>query len=379
MSPAMVSGFFSVFIFGILVALLGSAKLKLAPRIGADDEQFGRIVAVFQWTMVVMAIAGGIALDRFGHGIIIPLGIVLSALAILLISRSRTISAVMMSCVVLGIGGQFVNLGGNTLLPELFADPSAGSNLGNTFFGLGAFLIPVLTAYLFQKIGFEKALLIVSLIVFVPVFFTFAADFPGVGGSFSLSMAAGLLGNVITWLAALTLFCYIGLEISMATWITTYAAQLGAEEASASRMLSLFFIAMMLSRLAVGLQHHVTGVDPTPVGGYLLMTAALIAALAITFMMRTDSLSVAHLAVILTGAVFGPIFPTTVGVTFQHFEPSQWGTLFGVIFAVGLMGASILPAWIGKLARGASVRGALNILRVTAIALAIVSALLGWA
>src|SRR5690554_1471516 len=177
MSPAMVAGFFSVFIFGVLVALLGSAKLKLAPRIGADDEQFGRIVAVFQWTMVVMAIIGGIALDRFGHGLIIPAGIVLSALAVLLISRSQTISAVMMACVVLGIGGQFVNLGGNTLLPELFSDPSAGSNVGNTFFGLGAFLIPILTAYLFEKVGFEKALMVVSFIVFLPALLTFTADF----------------------------------------------------------------------------------------------------------------------------------------------------------------------------------------------------------
>ena len=82
-------------------------------------------------------------------------------------------------------------------------------------------------------------------------------------------------------------------------------------------------------------------------------------------------------ASLLAGAVFAPIFPTTIGVVFQHFEEAQRGTLFGVIFAIGLIGASTIPAWIGSLAKGKSVASGLNILRVTAIALAIIAALLG--
>ena len=67
MSAAMLSGFYSVFIFGIIVAILGSIKLKLAPRIGADDAQFGKIVAALQWTMVVMAILAGTDITSFQH------------------------------------------------------------------------------------------------------------------------------------------------------------------------------------------------------------------------------------------------------------------------------------------------------------------------
>lgn len=377
MSAAMLAGFFSVFGFGILVAFLGSIKLKLAPRIQADDEQFGRIVAVFQWTMVFMAILGGMLLDSFGHAVIIPLGMLLSAVAVVLIAYSGGIGAVMAACVVLGIGGQFLNLGGNTLLPNLFADPSAGSNLGNTFFGLGALLVPIVTASLFQRTGYSRTLLVVALILLAPVVVAVAGEYPSVQESFRPGLALELLGNLVTWLAALTLFCYIGLEVSMATWITTYASQLGAGEVSASRTLSLFFVAMMLSRLTFGLQDQVTHMDLTPVGGYVLVAGALLAAVAITILMRTRELGVARWAVVLAGAVFGPIFPTTVGVTFQHFDPSQWGTLFGVIFAVGLVGASILPAWIGKMAKGKTVQEALNILRLAAILLAVLAAGLG--
>ncbi len=380
MFAAMLAGFSSVFIFGVVVAFLGSIKLKLAPRVGADDAQFGRIVAVLQWTMVVMAILAGLMLDALGFRVIIIAGALLAALAIFLIGQSSTIGAVMLGCVVLGIAGQFVNVAGNTLNPMLFDDPAAGSNLGNTFFGLGALLIPIITAALFARMGYKPSLSLVSLICLPAVLFALLGQFPESGaGSFSAAVALSLLTNHITWLAALTLFCYIGLEVSMAVWITSYAAELGADEGQAAKVLSLFFVAILFGRLVVGLQDRVTGIELTSIGGGVLVAGALIAALAITLMMRARTLSRARWAVILAGAVFAPMFPTTIGVTFQHFPEAQWGTLFGVIFALGLIGASTFPVWIGNLAKGKSVQSGLNILRVTAIVLAVIAALLGFA
>lgn len=373
MNLAMISGFFSVFVFGILIAFLGSIKLKLTSRIGADDAQFGKIVSVFQWTMVVMAIVGGIILDNIGHKTVIILGMILASAAIFWIGRQRTIAGVMSACVVLGIGGQFVNLAGNTLLPALFEDPSAGSNLGNTFFGLGALLIPIITVSLFRKRGFGGAMTVVALVCLIPVAAAVIATYPAMEKSFSAAIAVGLLGNLVTWLSALTLFCYIGLEVSMAVWITSYVSELGASEDSASKTLSLFFVAMMVGRLFFGLQDRVTGWDLTPMGIYIMAGAALLAAVALTMMMNTTQLSTGRLAVIFAGLVFAPIFPTTVGVTLQHFDQSQWGTVFGVVFAVGLIGASTIPAWIGSMAKGKSVKAGLNILRVTALILAVMA------
>jgi len=378
MSAAMLAGFYSVFIFGIIIAFLGSVKLKLTTRIDADDAQFGKIVSVLQWTMVVMAILAGLMLDSLGFRTIIILGAVLSAAAILYFGQSRTVTSVMIACVVLGIAGQFVNVAGNTLNPMLFDDLSAGSNLGNSFFGLGALLIPVIAAALFSRMKYATSMVVIAAICLPAVLLALLGDFPATGGqSFSASVALSLLGNHITWLAALTLFCYIGLEVSMAVWITTYATELGASETKAAQTLSLFFVAMMIGRLIVGLQDQVTGISLTPIGGHILSVAALIAAVAITMMMKSGSLGSARLAVILAGLVFAPIFPTTIGVVFQHFDEAQRGTLFGVIFAIGLIGASTIPAWIGSLAKDGSVKSGLNILRITAIALAVIAALLG--
>jgi len=379
MSFAMLAGFSSVFVFGMVVALLGSIKLQLAPRIGIDDAQFGKIVAMLQWTAVVMAVLAGVLLDNLGYRAIIIAGSILCALAVFLISRGKTMGMVIGACIVLGIGGQFVNVAGNKLNPNLFEDLAAGSNLGNAFFGLGALLVPIIIVWLFNRTSYSNALAILALIALPAALFALLGDFPTIEKSFSTAVAVGLLGNPITWLAALTLFCYIGLEVSMAAWITSYASEIGADEGQASKMLSLFFIFMLIGRLIVGLQDRITGVNLTPIGGWVIGGAAVIAAIAITMMMKANTLSSARIAVIVAGLVFAPCFPTTVGLAFQHFSPAEQGSLFGVIFAIGMIGASLLPAWIGKLAKGKNVRSGLGILRVAAIALAFLAVALGLA
>lgn len=379
MSFEMLAGFSSVFVFGMVVAFLGSIKLQLAPRLGLDDAQFGKIVAVLQWTGVVMAVLAGVMLDNLGYRSIIIAGSVLCAAAIFLFSRAGTLGLVMGACIVLGVGGQFVNVAGNKLNPNLFEDLAAGSNLGNAFFGLGALLVPIIAVTLFKKTTFSNAMVVLALIALPAALFALLGNFPTIEKSFSAEVAMGLLGNHITWLAALTLFCYIGLEVSMAAWITSYAAEIGADEGQASKILSLFFIFMLIGRLIVGLQDRITGINLTPIGGWVIGVAAVIAAIAITMMMQAKTLSSARIAVIVAGLVFAPCFPTTVGITFQHFSPAEQGSLFGVIFAIGMIGASLLPAWIGNLAKGKNVRTGLGILRITAIALAVLGVVLGMA
>ncbi|MEZ4714336.1 MAG: hypothetical protein R3A44_44560 [Caldilineaceae bacterium] len=66
----------------------------------------------------------------------------------------------------------------------------------------------------------------------------------------------------------------------------------------------------------------------------------------------------------------------TVGMTLEHFAPSTWGTLFGLIATAGSLGAVVLPVWIGSASTRQSVQGSFGVLRsaavgITAIALAL--------
>jgi fucose permease len=180
------------------------------------------------------------------------------------------------------------------------------------------------------------------------------------------------LKEPVTILAAFVLFCYISLEVSLCNWLAPLGKEVLSKEkpelaadkvdASAARLLSAFAIAMMAGRLITSF----SGI--TQFGGWLIAGAAVLAAVIIIMMMGVKSSSVAYILAIAAGLVFAPAFPTTVGVTFGKFGGGS-GSLFGIIFAVGLFGAVIVPKAIGNMAKGSSVQKALKLLLPSCVVL----------
>jgi predicted MFS family arabinose efflux permease len=137
---------------------------------------------------------------------------------------------------------------------------------------------------------------------------------------------------------------------------------------NAGFVLSLFGVAMMVGRFATSMVKNLTAI-----GVRLIGAAALVAVGAILVMILTSSPALATAAVVLTGLVFAPIFPTIVGVTFAKFEPRLYGSIFGIMFSVGLLGATFVPKIIGNLSAGATVQQSLLIVLAMAAALFVVS------
>ena len=131
-------------------------------------------------------------------------------------------------------------------------------------------------------------------------------------------------------------------------------------------MLSGFWVALLASRLIAGLVVFRYLIQPQGHAWVIVVLAAL-AAVAITAMITTRSKSVAVAGVICAGFCFGPMFPTTVAVTFAHFDSALWGRVFGPIFAIGLIGGTIVPAAIGYYSKGKSIQKSLTILAVAAV------------
>jgi fucose permease len=73
----------------------------------------------------------------------------------------------------------------------------------------------------------------------------------------------------------------------------------------------------------------------------------------------------------------GPCFPTTVGITFDKFSPEVYGSVFGIIFAAGMLGGAIAPKAIGNLAKNSSVQKSLKLLVPACILFAILAIILG--
>ncbi len=373
-----------VFGLGMCFSLLGSISVKLMPRLKIDTAKFGTLISSFMITCLVASVVVGVLIDIWGHKPFAIIGFLVTAFCIFIIARATSYGAVLAACLLLGIGAMCLNNVGNTLMPHvLFGGQNAPAalNLGNVFFGLGLFLTPFIVSFLFRKVSYENAISVLALIALVPVIFAVLAKYPDVKLGFEAATVAKLLVSPVIIVAALALFCYISLEMSFSNWLPSFGKEIissvktdadaGVIDASSQRMLSAFAVAMMVGRL-------ITSQIPiiAEYGSYFIAGAALLSCLVILIMTVVRNVSLAWLMAILAGLFFAPCFPTTVGVTFNKQAENQ-GTVFGIIFAVGLLGGVIIPKAIGNLAKGSSVQKSLKLLIPACVALIILALILG--
>jgi fucose permease len=325
-----------------------------------------------------MVLVSGPFLDTFGHRLTIILGFLITCVGITIVGNANSYSTAVIGCIILGIGGSGLNTGGNTLIvPAINPDnPAAANNLGNVFFGLGAFFMPILVGLVLKKLPLSRGLPLIAGVLLLAIIPVFLATYPPVNVGFSIGQFFSLLTNGIVWTAGLALLFYIGLEVSMGSWITTYMKSIGCSDEKASGILSFFWIALMVGRLTAS-QVVRPGMEAN-----LILIAALVAGAAIFAMIRASSHGLATLSIIVVGLCLAPMFPTVVGLTFRHFTPEPGGvdvrgSVFGTIFAIGLIGGTIIPAWIGSYSQGKSIQQSLNIAVGASVLLAVFGVLLG--
>jgi fucose permease len=375
----------SVFGLGMCFSLLGSISVKLMPRLKIDQGKFGSLISAFMFTCLIASLIIGVVTDAIGYKPVAMAGFVLTAAVIFLLAFAKGYQATLTACLLLGFGAMALNTAGNTLIPQVLfggENPAAASNAGNVFFGLGLFLTPLIVSFLFNKTSYEKAVSALGVIILIPVVFAAMAVYPESQLAFAIGDAFGLLAKPAILIAALVLFCYIALEASFCNWLPPFGKEVitsekpGTEEsaadASAQRLLSLFAIAMMVGRLLVSQVPAITDF-----GSYFIVAAAVAAALIILAMTRCKSAKTANMLAVAAGLAFAPCFPTTVGVTFAKFSPEVYGSIFGIIFAVGLFGAVIIPKAIGNMASGSSVQKSLKLLLPACVLLGVLALAMG--
>jgi len=373
----------SVFGLGMCFSLLGSIGVKLMPRLDIDKGRFGSLISIFMFTCLIASLVMGVVVDKIGYKPVAIFGFLITSACIFILARGKTFMMAMLPCLLLGFGAMAMNTVGNTLIPQILfggQNPAAASNLGNVFFGLGLFVTPLLVSFLFRRTSYENAVSALAVLVLLPVVLVFFASFPEIAAGFAIGDAFALLKEPAVLIAALTLFCYISLESSFCNWLAPYSKEVvsrdfpsmseGATDATAQQMLSIFAIAMMAGRLLASQIEMITAY-----GSWFISGAALIAGLVIFGMMKGSAVWTSALAV-CAGLAFAPVFPTIVGVTYAK-HPVNFGSVFGIIFAVGLFGAVVVPKAIGNVSQGSSIQKSLKLLIPACVLLIVLALVLG--
>jgi fucose permease len=373
----------SVFSVAIAFIILGSVSVELMTALGLDEGRFGSLIMALFLTCGIVQLIIGPLVDKFGYKPLAILGFVVTGVSLFLLAFASTFSAAMLSCILLGVGAMALNTVGNTLIPVVLfegKDPARASNLGNAFFGLGYVLTPLLLVLFLKSLAlsYSTSVSILGALMVVFLFFALATKFPQAATGYEFSMALKVLGKPAVLVAALALVCYMSLETSLGNWTKPLMTQLyGGQDAPgavtrAGYVLGVFGAAMMLGRFLASTMKNLTAL-----GARVITLTSLVSVGALVALTVTKSPGLALAAIVLIGLAFAPIFPTIVGVTFAKFEPRLYGSIFGIIFAIGLLGATFVPKFIGNLSAGKSVQAGLPVAAVMAGILFVISLFIG--
>jgi len=369
MQPAAAVAFASVFVLGICFAILGSIKLRLAEKLDIDDEKAGSLISALMFSSMIMILIIGPLQDFLGYKPIAIVGFAAAGICLWLLAAAPSYGAALGACLLLGVGAMCVNTSGNTLAPQVMFggdNPNAALNLNNVFFGLGAFLTPLLVGKLIKKLGYKTAVSAFGAICVVPILWAIPMSYPETQG-FAFADYINWITHPAVLVGGIALFCYIGLESSMGGFITTYLKDAGYEEDSAGNWLSGFWISLMIARVVAAL--ILSQVDVP--GGAVITGLAILAIVAIGIMVTAETKKAGALGTILAGLSFGPIFPTIVGVTYGKSAAS--GSVFGLIFAIGLLGGVTVPYLIGRYSARLTIRKSLKIALGVAVLLTVIN------
>jgi fucose permease len=379
--PAVVA-FASVFVLGICFSVIGSVKLKLAEVLQIDDAKVGGLISALMFCSLIAVLIIGPAMDKLGYMIIATLGFLLAGLCIWMLAGAKNYTTAFVACLLLGIGAMCVNTAGNVLGPTVLfggENPAAASNLLNVFFGIGAFITPLIAAALLGRVGYSKTVAVIGAICFAPIILALKSSYPPAPPGFNVVRSIGLISEPGVLLGGICLLFYIGLEASMGGFITTYLKSHELSDERANTILSGFWICLMIARLIAAFV--LLGV-PEAQRGVAVVVLSLIAAIAIGIMIGARTPAHGIIGTLLAGLSFGPLFPTIVGVTFTKtaaIKQGITGSVFGWIFAIGLLGGIIIPALVGRYSAKLSIRQSITILLVVAILLLVFASVLQWA
>jgi fucose permease len=357
--------------FGIVLTTLGAVLPSVIERFGIDTAAAGALFLLMTFGILLGSLVFGPIVDRNGYKGMLLLATALIVVGLEGIAFAPSLGWLRVAVALIGFGGGIINGGTNALVADVSADGrTAGLSLLGVFFGIGAVGVPFVLGSLLGLFSYSAIISAVGLFVLVPLLVTAVTPFPAPkqAQGFPLAAAAGLLRDPVLLLMGCMLFLESGMEITVGGWTTTFFKQeLGIADQRALVYLSLYWLGMMLGRLALGsvLRH----VAPTRV---LLGCIAIgfVGALVLIF---TRDASLAALGVFLLGLGFAAAFPVVLGFVGDRYAELS-GTAFSIVMVMALTGGMILPWLTGVLGATHGLRGSFAIVPV---ALILLSMLLG--
>ena len=358
----------SVFFMSGCFVALGASSLALMKKLGLDKSDWGTIVGVFLYSAMFAQFFIGAVTDKIGHKPTALIGFSFAGLAWFTIAIAASYAMLISGAIFMGIGAMCLNTVGNTIIPQVLFkgnDPSRASSFGNAFFGIGLFSVPLIINY---SPSYSVGLMIMtgaSLLMLIPVSLT---QFPEANLNYKFSVGFKLLSQLAVIIAAVAMMCSIGLDNAFKQWIPQVLAGIGVPAKEASLSISVFGLAVMSGRFVFSTIKNMTAKSST----IIILAAAFLACVFFTLILA-KSVVLCFVLSGLAGLAVAPIFPSIVGMTFAKYDRKYYGSIFGLIYSLGLFFAGMLMQLMGNISNKNSIQDGLKLPVIVALTLILVT------
>jgi MFS transporter, FHS family, L-fucose permease len=342
-----------------LLALIGPALPDLARNNNSDLASAGAIfTALFLGSIPAQLVSGWLN-DKYGPVPIMVVGMVIMAVGLVGVTLSHSMLWTLALMGFAGVGDGALVVGANVIVAQTFARRRATAlSMMNVFYGIGAVIGPILVGVslgIWQTALPAVASVSILLLLLLPVTRGLQK-----GHRELLARAeedaqdreptgqGKLYRSPLLWLMAALLMVYVGTEVGIGGWIATYTHRTTLiPTETAALVASGFYLALTGGRLvgaALGTRLR---------SEQILMVSLLGAVVGGTGMLLgVGNIELTIGAVLVTGAAFGPIYPTVLAVTAARFAAVHAGKAAALVMAVGSIGGMILPWLFGILLVG---------------------------
>ena len=359
--------------FGIVLTTLGAVLPSVIERFGIDKAQAGSLFLLMTFGILAGSLVFGPMVDRYGYKGMLLLGTALIAVGLEGIAFAPSLATLRVAIALIGFGGGIVNGGTNALVADISAEEKgANLNLLGVFFGIGAVGVPFTLAMFTGEFAHSTLIASVGAMVVVPFALIAVTPFPApkLVQGFPLADAGKLARDPLLLLMGFMLFLESGMEITVGGWTSTFVnEELALDEHRALVVLSLYWLGMMLSRLALGtVLRRVSSVKAM----YTCITFGLAGAV---ILLMTRNPHIAAMAVFMLGIGFAATFPTVLGFVGERYAALS-GTAFSVAIAMALCGGMLLPWLAGVIGSNYGMRASFTIVPAALILLGLLLTIL---
>lgn len=343
-----------IFVFGIVMAVLGTlfGLPAIRQRLKIDLSQQGNVFLLLYVGILLATLIAGPVIDSVGNKVILVTSAVLVASGMAGFAYAHSFGSAAIPAVLLGLGGGGLNTSTNALVSDLYGeDRGPMLNVLGIFYGIGALGIPLLAAVIAGHFPIAPQLLICAGLAGACALLFLGMQFPEASAAQSFSwrevvQVARFPGVLVL---GFLLFCESGNEASIGGWTSTYAAEMGLGARAATLTLAGYWAALMVGRLLVARILK-------DVGKRQLVLGSGLGALVGGAVLLTSRLEVTLVAgVLLIGLSYAGVFPTALAIAGDTYR-KMTGTVFGLLFAIALVGGMSFPWAVGQISQRLGVR-----------------------